>query len=481
MDLQSLTAELIELATAYQTGAASDDERARLERLLEDDAQARAIYLRIADDTVTLNDIRPSSLQSPDAAGDSCLACDLPTASAPRRALRRWPISGAVAACAACLGLWFWQQAPPLDVANVAPTSSSAFARVLSLSSVEWRSVDGHFQEWQRIKPGDAMKFGGGSVEVLYDNGVQFVVQGPADLTFDSEKVVTAEAGKLVARVSPEAIGFKIITPHAAVIDRGTAFGMTIDPERQTDVVVYEGKVDLSVGEAVGIQERQLAAGEGMRIDRDGKLGRISSVAADAFLPPPRLSEYPREFDGRIIASVGDNLKSSQTSKYYRVINHGFAEDCQAFVDRHHQWNGVDGRGIPAFLENADYVMTFNDDKVNADLGIAVKLAQPARLYVLLDDRAQLPKWLAESFIDTGWKIGIDEGYDDVAHVKTAIGAGKSIENVCSVWMKEVLTPSVVLLGSLRETAVDSHPRDVELAMYGIAASPLPAPMLGGK
>ena len=37
----------------------------------------------------------------------------------------------------------------------------------MSLSSVEWRGAEGQFQEWQRIKPGDAMKFGGGSVEVL--------------------------------------------------------------------------------------------------------------------------------------------------------------------------------------------------------------------------------------------------------------------------------------------------------------------------
>jgi hypothetical protein len=250
---------------------------------------------------------------------------------------------------------------------------------------------------------------------------------------------------------------------------------MTIDPDHQTDVVVYEGKVDLRLGESSSEPNRRLAAGEAMRIGRDGHLGRISSVANDAFLPPPSPRDSSADAAGRLIASVADNLKSSQTAKYYRVISTGFREDCQAFVDRHHQWNGIDARGIPPFLAHADYVMTFNDDKINADLRIAVTLVQPARLYVLLDNRAPVPAWLSKTFADTGWDIGIDEGYDDVPEVKTAVGAGKSIENTCSVWMQDVPAPTTVLLGSLRDTKIESHPRDVEMAMYGILATPLAA------
>jgi hypothetical protein len=118
--------------------------------------------------------------------------------------------------------------------------------------------------------------------------------------------------------------------------------------------------------------------------------------------------------------------------------------------------------------------MTFNDDKVSSDLRMAVKLAQPARLYILFDNRAKPPKWLAESFTDTGWDIGIDEGYDDVADVKTAVGAGKSIEHTLSVWAKDVAAPTTVLLGALREVKTTSRPREVENCMYGIAATPIP-------
>jgi hypothetical protein len=177
--------------------------------------------------------------------------------------------------------------------------------------------------------------------------------------------------------------------------------------------------------------------------------------------------------DGRVIVGVTDNLKPSQTTKYYRVVPRGFREDCQAYVDRQHQWNGLDVSGIPPFLNHGDYVMTFNDDKVQHDLRIAVEVGQPARLYLLVDDRAEPPKWLTDSFEDTGWDIGLDEGYDDVPNVKTAIGPGKSLEWTCSVWMKEVTAPTTLLLGSLQQEKTSSAPREVMRAMYGIVATPL--------
>ncbi|HMP06679.1 MAG TPA: hypothetical protein PJ982_10045, partial [Lacipirellulaceae bacterium] len=146
------------------------------------------------------------------------------------------------------------------------------------------------------------------------------------------------KSGKLVARVGPEAIGFRIVTPHTTVIDRGTSFGLTIDPERQTDVVVYEGIVDLALGTSQAPAKHRLATGEALRVGRDGRVGRIASVAGDAFLPPPRLSGLESD-ESRVIVSVTDNLKSTDTSKYYRVVSRGLRKDCQPYVDRRHQWN----------------------------------------------------------------------------------------------------------------------------------------------
>ncbi len=474
MERDALVAEILELATACQTGAATEDERARLERLLEDNPDARDVYLRVADDTVTLNDVRHAKLPSSAACEFVAAEPASATTAPPGRLGTAWATSFALAAgvAAAALGIWLARPTDRLSERAAPAAAGMSFARIVNLSDVQWADGADSFGEWERVGPDQSLAFDGGSVELLYDNGVQIVIQGPAQCRLLSESRVLATAGKLVARVGPEATGFEIVSPHAKVIDRGTSFGMTIDPDHQTDVVVYEGMVDLSLPESADSDLRRLGAGEAMRIGRDGQVGRISSVAGDAFLPPPRLGEM-QTGASQVFESVTDNLKSSQTAKYYRVVARGIREDCQAYVDRHHQWNGLDDRGIPPFLRGADYVMTFNDDKVQHDLRIAVTLAQPARLYLLVDDRARPPKWLTEAFVDTGWDVGSDEGYDDVPDVKTAIGAGKSIEYSFSIWSRDVATPSTVMLGSLLEEEVHSPPREVLRAMYGIAAVPL--------
>jgi hypothetical protein len=134
--------------------------------------------------------------------------------------------------------IWFaWRLTAPQEAAGRGPRES--FARIVSLSDVQWSDGAAAHREWDRLRRGQSLEFDAGSVEVLYDNGVQFVIQGPARCRFISEREVSALSGKLVARVGPEAAGFEIVTPHAKVVDRGTSFGMTIDPDRQTDVVVY--------------------------------------------------------------------------------------------------------------------------------------------------------------------------------------------------------------------------------------------------
>jgi hypothetical protein len=473
MERDALVAEVLELATACQTGQATEDERARLERLLEDNEEARSVYLRIADDTVTLNDVREARFAPSPASDAAALDPEPDIAHGDRvlssRVLHRWKAVAALAASIAILAFGMGVLRSPSGTFR--GNDGATFARIVSLSDVRWTNDDAKHREWERIGVDQALQFESGSVEVLYDNGVQFVVQGPANCRFKSEQRVEADAGKFVARVSPDAIGFEIVTPHAKVIDLGTSFGVTIDPNRRTDVVVYEGMVDLLPDNSPS-GKRRLGAGEAMSIRSNGQVGRIATVRGGEFLPPPRVPADQAD-DNQVIASVTDNLKFSDTANYYRVIAGGFREDCPAYVDRMHQWNGLDDRGIPPFLRRGDYVMTFNDDKTQHNLRIAVELAQPARLYLLVDDRAEAPQWLTDSFTDTGWDIGIDEGFADVENVETAIGAGRSIEWTFSVWSRDVIAPSTVLLGSLQKDETAAAPREVLRAMYGIVATPL--------
>jgi len=312
-------------------------------------------------------------------------------------------------------------------------------------------------------------------MNLFISDGAELLIEGPADVQYISPQAVFARQGKLSARIGPGAIGFRIETPHANVIDRGTEFGISVDGDSHTSVVVYKGIVDLDVlGDVAksGPPRHRLETGEAMSVDRDGQLSRITTVESSEFLEPPQL-RHGASRPSSLIASVSDNARSLSTAKYYRVIPHGFCEDCQAYVDRMHEWNVIDKRGLPSFLVGGDYVMTYNDDKITSEIEVALEVSQPANVYVLLDDRVPTPAWLELDFVNTNWKVGGDDGWEE-GDIHVGVGSGESVEQTFSVWRRVVKAPTTVVLGSLTS---ESPPPSIKVgrSMYGIVATPLSA------
>jgi hypothetical protein len=345
-------------------------------------------------------------------------------------------------------------------------------ARVVDLSSVEWADGAQRYEEWALVQPGETLKLKSGWINLFFPGGAELLIEGPADVQLVSCTKVIARQGKLAARIGPGALGFRIDTPHANVIDRGTSFGVSVSADSHTSVVVYEGIVDLDVLGDRTQPRRRLTSGEALSVNGKGQLSRITTVQSADFLEPPKV-HVEGASPGRIITAVGDNVRSSSTSKYYRVIPRGFRDDCQAYVDRLHEWNGVDGHGLPPFLVGGDYVMTFNDDKIVTEIELSLQISQPATLYVLIDDRVTPPEWLKSGFVDTNWDVGADEGYTDREGITTVAGAGRSIDHVFSVWKRDVTDATTVVLGALTYEKSAVPARDVERSMYGVVATPL--------
>jgi hypothetical protein len=479
MDDSELMNELLELTLACQMADATTEERARLERLLTDNPQAILWYLRIVDDTLTLLDsaaAKESATNSCDAAcctaaveEDAFVARDVSTNSSARPRRARWLAAGAIASMLlisfAGPRLWsFLSHASPSDV-----LAERGWAQVVEVSNVEWGDGAQRYEEWALVKPGEILQTKSGWINLFLAGGAELLIEGPADVEYVSPQQVFARQGKLAARVGPGAVGFRIDTPHAMVTDRGTSFGVSVDGDSHTSVVVYEGIVDLDVLGDRTQPRRRLATGEALSVDGKGHLSRITTVQSADFLEPPQVRVAGAQ-QGRLITTVTDNVRSLQTAKYYRVIPHGFHEDCRAYVDRLHQWNGVDPRGLAPFLLGGDYVMTYNDDKIASEIEIAVSVSQPANLYVLIDDRVTPPDWLKRDFVDTNWDVGSDEGWEDRI-IDVASGPGQSIEHVFSVWRCVVREPSTVILGAL-STDLPSSGVTAERSMYGIVVTP---------
>jgi hypothetical protein len=341
-----------------------------------------------------------------------------------------------------------------------------AVAEVVEDHGVVWKEQTTALKEGRSIYPG-RLEIESGDLTLRFRSGATVSFRGAASMQIESDMLVLLDRGQATAQVPQWAKGFTIETADAEVIDLGTQFGVMAAGDGSTDVVIFEGKVDVKPtgGEKRVLQ--RLNQGEAARIDSNGAINRIVEVRGD--IKDGWSTSNHSGFADYVIKAIRDNIPTSDGKYYYYQMTPGaLADDAWAYVDGHpHQWNGLTPKGLPKFLRGADYARTFNDYRYIRGFEIVVELARPADLYVFFDDRVPTPDWLLERFEDTGVNIGLDEGpWEGIPDNRTAVGAGKSIDNVFSVWRRRCEKPEEVTLGAVGDT---SEAR----AMYGIAATPL--------
>ena len=94
------------------------------------------------------------------------------------------------------------------------------------------------------LAPGD-LKLAGGVIQIEFYNGVQLLVEGPADLEIRSVASVVCREGKLRSRVPPNATGFSVLTPKFELVDLGTEFAIDVAGDGRSDVHVFDGEVEI--------------------------------------------------------------------------------------------------------------------------------------------------------------------------------------------------------------------------------------------
>lgn len=310
------------------------------------------------------------------------------------------------------------------------------------------------------------------------------IVEGPAEFNLLSPMRARLNSGRIKMRVTEESgHGFVVETPYGEVTDLGTEFGIDLSEKGKAGLVVFEGKVDLRVAghekpSATFSRVERLVGGDGVTFDRIGQLDRIMSIVTGENSTFQRENESHPEGEGALITGIRDNLRASDTKRFYEVVRAGFREDARAYVDRNYEWNGLDEAGLPEYLVGADYILPFNDDK-RLPLNITLSLARPATVYILFDDRGARPTWLADKFVDTGDYVGMDEDGGPPSHVRkeSQLGRGpaKSVDYVFSVWKQDVAGAGEIELGS-REGPKGAR------SMYGVVVVPLktvPTPKTG--
>ncbi len=345
-----------------------------------------------------------------------------------------------------------------------APTPTP-LADVVEDDHIKWADSTTALETGGHVVAG-RLELSSGKLTLRFRSGTTLWATGPASLRIDSDMLVWLDRGQATAKVPAWAKGFTIKTADVEVVDLGTKFGVLARNGGTTDVVVFEGQVDLRPSATPRSPEKRLNQGEGVRVTNQGVIDRIVEVRRDS--AGGRWTTDSPSWSETTFKSIRDNIPSVNCPTYYQITPRGLEDDCRAYTDCTHEWNGLTSDGLPDFLLHADYVMMRNDYRYIDAFGMVVELARPAIVYVFWDKRVPPQPWLTKQFEKTGVDIGLDEGpwrAGDTQH-PVAVGGGQSIDTVFSVWRRRCEKIETLQLGSMG-TVPGAR------AMYGVAATPL--------
>lgn len=368
------------------------------------------------------------------------------------------------------------------------PLPSQREGRGLAMIESISEEVNGHYFAGQEFIADQKLQLQQGSLTLRFPVGVTAILSGPAELEFVSAMTAILRSGRLTASVEGPARGFTIITPHADIVDLGTRFGINVGASGESDVLVFEGMVDVHYSNDKEESERKirrLSVGEALRIKQSGIVHPLTVIEKG---PGPADWSVTIDDPASPIAKISDNFIGPNQPIYYAVVRKGFDEDALAYVDRAYQWNSLPNIPFPEKLRGADYIQTINSLKWVINLEVQLSLRHDADIYVLMDTRIAAPSWLKNSFKKTEEMIGMDEirpwarpGPDlpEGPMVESArtlgVGAGNSVDLAFSIWKKHGTAGDVVVFGGLfdslspfattRKQAIEGG---IHGSMYGI-------------
>ena len=87
-----------------------------------------------------------------------------------------------------------------------------------------------------------------GVAKFTYDQGVDVLIEGPAQFQMTTPTEIVLKEGKLFAHVTETGAGFSVKTQNSKIIDLGTDFGVSCSQDGDTQLHVFRGKTKMIAG-----------------------------------------------------------------------------------------------------------------------------------------------------------------------------------------------------------------------------------------
>jgi ferric-dicitrate binding protein FerR (iron transport regulator) len=199
-----------------------------------------------------------------------------------RRVRAALAAAGLAAAVGLAVALW---PAPAVEVAE-ALVAGGDVAAVVAADGVDWEA--GPAPAPGAVVPAGRLRFRAGRLTLALVNGVALTAEGPADLELRSAGEVVCHRGRLRSAVPPGAEGFTVRTPGAAVIDRGTEFGVNVGADGRAEVLVFRGLADVALLDSGGrpTAQESVSGGRAVEVDPGAAVIREARPAPERFARP---------------------------------------------------------------------------------------------------------------------------------------------------------------------------------------------------
>ncbi len=199
---------------------------------------------------------------------------------------------------------------PDSGQASGKPAKKKYIARLVQVVKAKWGEENPGLKKGSRLSEGK-IRIESGLAKLRFASGAKVTLEGPAEYEIISNDLTRLVSGRLSAKIPKSAIGFKVDTPTARVLDLGTAFGVDVDEQGATEVAVFEGEVEVELpGPAESRKDKRLIThGNSVRTEAGAKeisdalydiskfrktwpvtAGMVSTAVMVKFAPPGPLS-----------------------------------------------------------------------------------------------------------------------------------------------------------------------------------------------
>ncbi len=161
--------------------------------------------------------------------------------------------------------------------ANMFPTRyTAAVATVSDQIDIVWDSQSRELKNKDRIYTGQPPYIlRNGIVKIKYDQGVDVLIEGPAEFEIDRAGVYL-EYGRIYSSVSETGYGFTIYSRDTRFVDLGTEFGVEVDRKGRSELHVVDGKVQFYAGPAGNVVSKTVR--ENMALGYNSQSGTVESI-----------------------------------------------------------------------------------------------------------------------------------------------------------------------------------------------------------